>query len=220
MNFTVVTMTLLKGFGTTCLIFAATIAAALPLGLVISFGSRSRITPIKWLTRTFVWFIRGTPLMLQVLIVFFGPGLIWSQSEFATNFTRTREIPVIIAFIVNYAAYFSEIFRGGIEGVPRGQQEAGLVLGMTRRQIFFKVTLLQLVKRIVPPMSNEIITLVKDTAIARVVASREILMEAFTYLSKGLLWPLFYSGVFYLMFNGLLTLLFGWIERRLDYFKV
>jgi polar amino acid transport system permease protein len=207
-------LTLLRGFGTTCVIFAITLVCAAPLGLIVSFGSMSGFRPLRWLTKTFVWIIRGTPLMLQVIIVFYGPGLLWDYTAFP------RMTAVLIAFIVNYAAYFSEIYRSGIEGVPRGQYEAGQVLGMTKSQIFFKVILLQVVKRIMPPMSNEIITLVKDTSLARVIAVREIVMEAYSLTAKGLIWPLFYSGVFFLLFCGALTLLFGYIERRMGYFNV
>jgi polar amino acid transport system permease protein len=207
-------MTLLRGFGTTCAIFAVSLVLSLPLGLVVSFGSMSRFRPLRWLTRTFVWVIRGTPLMLQLLIVFYGPGLLWGGTSLP------RFTAVIVAFVINYSAYLSEIYRSGIEGIPRGQHEAGMVLGMTKSQIFFKVTLLQVVKRIVPPMSNEIITLVKDTSLARVIAESEIIMEAFKFTTKGLIWPLFYSGLFYLAFNGVLTLLFGKLERKLGYFRV
>jgi polar amino acid transport system permease protein len=215
MIFQTVTLTLLEGFGITCLIFILTLICAAPLGLLISFGSMSSFLPLRWLTKTFVWVIRGTPLMLQIIIVFYGPGLIWGWDSFS------RMTAVLIAFIINYAAYFSEIYRSGIQGVPRGQYEAGLVLGMTKSQIFFKVILLQVIKRIVPPMSNEIITLVKDTSLARVIAVREITMEAQTFIAaQALIWPLFYSGAFYLLFCGILTLLFGYIERRLSYFRV
>ncbi|HWQ75448.1 MAG TPA: amino acid ABC transporter permease [Syntrophomonas sp.] len=215
MSFNVVTQTLLEGFLTTFLIFAVTLVLAIPFGLIISFGSMSRFRPLRWLTKTFVWAIRGTPLMLQIIIVFYGPGLIWGWTAFP------RLEAVLIAFVINYAAYFSEIFRSGIESVPRGQYEAGQVLGMTKSQIFFKVILLQVIKRIVPPMSNEIITLVKDTSLARVIAVREIIMQAEDYIrSAAIIWPLFYSGAFYLLFCGILTLLFGYLERRLSYFKV
>lgn len=215
MSFITVTTKLLDGFGTTCLIFSITVILALPLGLIISFGSMTQFKPLRWLTRTFVWVMRGTPLMLQVVIVFYGPGLLWGYNGLG------RTAAVVVAFIINYAAYFSEIFRGGIEGVPRGQYEAGQVLGMTKSQIFFKVILLQVIKRIVPPMSNEIITLVKDTSLARVIAVREIIMEAQSFIKTySIIWPLFYSGAFYLLFCGALTLLFGYIERRLSYFKV
>jgi len=215
MSFNVVTQTLLEGFLTTFLIFAVTLVLAIPFGLIISFGSMSRFRPLRWLTKTFVWAIRGTPLMLQIIIVFYGPGLIWGWTAFP------RLEAVLIAFVINYAAYFSEIFRSGIESVPRGQYEAGQVLGMTKSQIFFKVILLQVIKRIVPPMSNEIITLVKDTSLARVIAVREIIMQAEDYIrSAAIIWPLFYSGAFYLLFCGILTLLFGYIERRLSYFRV
>ncbi len=215
MSFAVVTQTLLEGFLKTLWIFILTLVCAVPLGLGISFGSMSRFAPLKWLSKTVVWAIRGTPLILQVIIVFYGPGLIWGGSAFP------RLEAVLIAFVINYAAYFSEIFRSGIESVPRGQYEAGQVLGMTKIQIFFQVILLQVIKRIVPPMSNEIITLVKDTSLARVIAVREIVMEAEDYIkSAAIIWPLFYSGAFYLLFCGILTLLFGYLERRLSYFRV
>lgn len=214
MNFFVVTGKLLEGFSISCEIFFFTLIFALPLGLIVSFGSMSRIQPLKWLTKTFVWIIRGTPLMLQLMIVYYGPGLIFGWKSLS------QIMAVLVAFIINYAAYFSEIYRSGIEGVPRGQYEAGQVLGMTKSQVFFKVILLQVIKRIVPPMSNEIITLVKDTSLARVIATMEIIMVANTYTAKGLIWPLFYTGAFYLAFCGILTLLFGYVERRLSYFRV
>ncbi|MDR3209947.1 MAG: amino acid ABC transporter permease [Oscillospiraceae bacterium] len=217
MPLTTVLTTLLRGFGATCAIFGLTLVLALPLGLIVSFGSMSGFRPLRWLTRTFVWIIRGTPLMLQIMVVFYAPGLLLHLRGAA--YGGSRMLPVVIAFVVNYAAYFSEIFRGGIEGIPRGQYEAGQVLGMTKSQIFFKITLLQVLKRIVPPMSNEIITLVKDTSIARTIAVRESIMEAFAFSAKGLISPLFYAGVFYLAFNGLLTLLFGRLERKLSYFR-
>lgn len=207
-------MKLLEGFRLSCIIFFFTLIFAIPLGLVVSFGSMSRFPPLRWLTKTFVWIIRGTPLMLQVIIVFYGPALVLGADALP------RITAVLIAFIINYAAYFSEIYRSGIQSVPRGQYEAGQVLGMTRAQVFFRVILIQVVKRIVPPMSNEIITLVKDTSLANVIAVAEIIMVARNYTSKGLIWPLFYTGVFYLLFCGVLTLLFGWIERKLSYFRV
>ena len=214
--FLTVTAKLLEGFGVTCLIFLVTLISALPLGLIVSFGSMSKIRVIRWVTRTFVWVIRGTPLLLQIIIVFYGPSLIFGVGE---DFPRMGA--VLIAFIINYAAYFSEIFRGGIESIPKGQYEAGQVLGMTKKQIFFKIILLQVVKRIIPPMSNEIITLVKDTSLARVISVREIIMEAQVFVKvNALIWPLFYTAVFYLLFCGILTLLFGYIEKRLSYFRV
>ena len=211
-----VTLRLLEGFGQTCLIFIVTLILSLPIGLVISFASMSKFKPLRWLTKTFVWVIRGTPLMLQIIIVFYGPGLIWDN---VTNLSRIAA--VLVAFVINYSAYFSEIFRGGIEGVPKGQYEAAQVLGMTKSQIFFKVILIQVIKRIVPPMSNEIITLVKDTSLARIIAVKEIIMMAQEYISTyALIWPLFYSGAFYLVFCGILTLLFGGVEKKLSYFRV
>ena len=199
-------------------LFALTLLFAIPLGLIISFGSMSRFKPLAWLVKTFVWIIRGTPLMLQILIIYFGPGLMnlafgWPRG------TTGRIVAATVAFVINYACYFSEIYRGGIQSVPKGQQEAGLVLGMTKSQVFFKVTLMQLVKRIVPPMGNEIITLVKDTALANYISILDIIMTAKEYTSKGLIWPLFATAIYFLAFVGILTLLLGWFERKLSYFR-
>ncbi|HJD18008.1 MAG TPA: amino acid ABC transporter permease [Candidatus Fournierella excrementavium] len=214
MSFWEVTLELLKGFQTTVVIFAGTLAAALPLGLVVCFGSMCRFAPLRWLTRTFIWIIRGTPLMLQIIVVYYLPGLAFGIP------VQNRMGAVLAAFIINYAAYFSEIYRGGIEGIPQGQWEAGQVLGMTRGQIFRKVVLLQVVKRILAPMSNEVITLVKDTSLARVIGIGEVIRAAQDITAqRALLWPLFYTGVFYLVFNGGLTLLFGWAEKKLNYYK-
>ncbi|MDR2908863.1 MAG: amino acid ABC transporter permease [Oscillospiraceae bacterium] len=210
-----VTVQLLEGFRTTFLVFALTLLFSLPLGLVIAFGSMSGFRPLRYFVRVFVWIIRGIPLMLQIFIIFYVPGFLLGQpvsSRFGT---------AIIAFSINYACYFSEIYRGGIESVSRSQFEAGQVLGMTRPQIFFRVILLQVIKRIMAPMSNEIITLVKDTALARVIMVVEILKVAENFASsQALIWPLFYTGAFYLLFVGLLTLLFGYTERKLGYFRV
>ena len=208
-----VTLTLLEGFVVTLELFALTLLFALPLGLVISFGSMSRCTPLRAVVKTIVWIVRGTPLMLQIMVVFYGPGLMFDL-PLLPRFTAA-----VVTFVINYACYFSEIYRGGIQGVPAGQQEAGLVLGMTRSQIFFKVTLLQVIKRIVPPMGNEFITLVKDTALVRVISVYEIIWMGESYIKKGMIWPLFYTAVFYLVANGILTLLFSWFEKKLDYFK-
>lgn len=214
-----VTQSLLGGLLTTFQIFIFTLLFALPLGLILAFGSISKFRPLRYLIQILVWIIRGTPLMLQLIIIFYGPGLwlghnIWSGNE-AGRITAT-----VVAFSINYACYFSVIFRGGIEGVPAGQREAGQVLGMTKTQIFFQVTLLQMVKRVVPPMSNEIITLVKDTSLARIIAAYELTFAGYSFMkSNGLTWPLFYTGVFYLIFVGILTLLFNYIERSLDYFR-
>ena len=215
MDWLSVTQRLLTGFEVTCRIFFITLACSLPLGLVVAFCSMSKFKPLRWLSRTLVWIIRGFPLMLQVIIVFYGPGLMWNASA------MPRVTAVLIAFVINYAAYFSEIFRGGIESIPKGQYEAGQVLGLTKTQVFFKIILLQVVKRIVPPMSNEIITLAKDTSLARIIAVKEIIMVAQEYIAVyALIWPLFYSGVFYLVFCGILTLLFNYLEKRLNYFRV
>lgn len=217
--FWTVTQSLLGGLLTTFQIFIFTLLIALPLGLIIAFGAMSKFRPLRYLVDLLVWVIRGTPLMLQLIIIFYGPGLwlghnIWSGNE------TGRITATVVAFSINYACYFSVIFRGGIEGVPVGQREAGEVLGMTKSQIFFKVTLLQMVKRVVPPMSNEVITLVKDTSLARIIAAYELTFAGYSFMkSNGLTWPLFYTGVFYLLFVGILTLLFNYIERRLDYFR-
>ena len=212
------------GFLQTLKLFAVTLIGALPLGLIISFGSMSRFMPLRWLTKTVVWIIRGTPLMLQLLILFFVPGIVLDSGSPWPSGESGRFLASAIAFIINYACYFSEIYRGGIQGVPRGQQEAGEVLGMTKSQIFLHVTLLQMVKRIVPPMSNEIITLVKDTSLARIISLQEIIWAGYAFIKSshgysGLVWPLFFTGVYYLAFNGVLTLLFGWVEKKLDYFR-
>lgn len=213
-----------EGFLQTLKLFAVTLIGAIPLGLVVSFGSMSRFTPLRWLTKTVVWIIRGTPLMLQLIIIFYIPGYLLESGSPWPSGESGRFLASAVAFIINYACYFSEIYRGGIQGVPVGQQEAGEVLGMTRSQIFFKVTLLQMIKRIVPPMSNEIITLVKDTSIARIISLQEVIWAGYAFLKsshgyKGLLWPLFFTGVYYLIFNGALTLLFGWVEKKLSYFR-
>ena len=204
-------------------LFAITLIGAIPLGLIISFGSMSRFRPLRYLVRLVIWVIRGTPLMLQLLILFFFPGLVLGKNIWGSGETG-RFLASAIAFVFNYACYFSEIYRGGIQGVPKGQQEAGQVLGMTKGQIFFKVTLLQMIKRIVPPMSNEIITLVKDTSLARIIALQEVIWagQAFMKGSNGIsgaIWPLFFTGVYYLIFSGVLTLALGALERKLDYFK-
>ena len=209
-----VTLDLLQGFGTTLKLFALTLVFSLPLGLVFSFCSMSKFKPLSALMKIFIWIIRGTPLMLQLIVVFYGPGLIFGWNGL------DRFPAVLIAFVINYSCYFSEIYRGGIESIPKGQYEAGQVLGMTKTQIFFKVVLLQVIKRIIPPMSNEIITLVKDTSLARIIAVYEVIWSAQVYIkSAGLIWPLFYTGAFYLIFNGILTVVFRQIEKKLDYFR-
>lgn len=211
--FVPVTMELLGGFCETLKVFVLTLVFSIPLGLLVCFGSMSKFFPLKALTRGFVWIIRGSPLMLQLMIIFYGPGLV-----FGTSFLNRMEA-TIVAFSINYACYFSEIYRGGIESISKGQYEAGQVLGMTKGQIFFKVVLLQVVKRIVAPMSNEIITLVKDTSLARIISVYEIIWAGESFIKKGLLWPLFYTGAFYLIFNGLLTILFAKVEKKLNYFR-
>ena len=261
-------ISLTEGFGQNCIIFAVTLVLAIPLGLVIAFGSMTKFAPLRWLSRTFVWIIRGTPLMLQIFVVLYAPGLIepkiteifmlfgdvgeflanayafifapWTiaadvsnyllaQGAFGevmnkiflvyTSLLRSRMFAVLVAFAINYAAYFSEIYRGGIESIPKGQYEACQVLGMTRGQTFFKVILPQVIKRIVPPMGNEIITLVKDTSLARVVAVSEVIMCAERFTKQGLIVPLFSTAIYFLLFNGILTLLFGKIEKKLNYYR-
>ncbi len=212
-SFWTATKTLAEGWLENCTLFALTLVFALPLGLIITFGSMSKFRPLSYLTRTFVWIIRGTPLMLQLMVVFYVPGLLFETP------LKNRMLAALIAFVINYAAYFSEIYRGGIESIPKGQYEACQVLGMTKSQTFFKVILMQVVKRVVPPMGNEIITLVKDTSLARIIAVAEILMTAEIYTAKGIIWPLFYTAVYFLAFCGILTLLFGFIEKKLDYYK-
>jgi polar amino acid transport system permease protein len=213
MGFLDITLSLLNGLKQTCLIFALTLVLALPLGLVISFGSMSKFKPLAAAVKVFVWIIRGVPLMLQVIIAFYVPGFLFGTP------LLTRFAAVIVAFVINYACYFSEIYRGGIESISKGQYEAGQVLGMTKTQVFFKVILLQVVKRILAPMSNEIITLVKDTALARVIMIPELIQAAEVYAGYGLMWPLFYTAVFYLALVRILTLLFGFCEKKLSYFK-
>ena len=211
--FWTVTFSLLQGMGELLKIFFLTLLFSLPLGLVIAFALRSRCKPVSWLFNIIVWIIRGTPLMLQLIIIFFGPGLVFGLPAMS-RFTAT-----LVAFSINYACYFSEIYRGGIESIPRGQYEAGQVLGMTKGQIFRKIVLLQVIKRILVPMSNEIITLVKDTSLARIIGIYEVIWAGEQFIRKGLLWPLLYTGVFYLVFNGGLTILFDRLEKKLSYFR-
>lgn len=213
-----VTQELLGGLGITIEIFLLTLVFALPLGLIIAFGTMSKFKPLSAICNLFVWIIRGTPLMLQLIVFFYVPGILgfnlWGGGDFG------RAAATVVTFSINYGCYFSVIYRGGIQGVPIGQSEAGQVLGLTKKQIFYKITLLQMIKRIVPPMSNEIITLVKDTSLARIIAVYELTFTGYSYIkSAGIVWPLFYTGVFYLLFVGGLTILFNYIERKLDYFQ-
>lgn len=211
------------GFIQTLKLFFVTLIGAFPLGLIIAFGSMSRFKPLSYFTKLIVWIIRGTPLMIQLLIIYYFPGLVlhkpvWGGGE------AGRFLAAAVSFVLNYSCYFSEIYRGGIQGVPVGQEEAGLVLGMTKSQIFFKVTLLQMIKRIVPPMSNEIITLVKDTSLARIIALQEIIWAGQAFMKgshgiSGAIWPLFFTAIYYLIFNGILTILLGHLEKKLDYFR-
>lgn len=217
-----------NGFITALALFVLTLVFALPLGLLISFCTMSKFKPISYVSKIVVWILRGTPLMLQIFAIFYLPGLIfgmrWPQMNtgwewFDATFS-TRFIAALVAFVINYAAYFSEIFRGGIQSISEGQYEAGKVLGMTRFEVFRKVVLLQVIKRIIPPMSNEIITLVKDTSLANTISVYELIFEAKEFMVvDGLIWPLFAAGAFYLIFVGLLTILLGKLEKRLDYFK-
>lgn len=222
-QFPIVFDALNEGFLQTLRLFGITLLGALPLGLIIAFGSMSRFKPLSALTQLFVWVIRGTPLMIQLLIIYYFPGLglgrqVWGGGE------GGRFAASAVAFIINYACYFSEIYRGGIQSIPVGQHEAGYVLGMTKTQIFFRVILLQVIKRIVPPMSNEIITLVKDTALSRIIALQEIIWAGTAFLKgsrgiSGQVWPLFFTAVYYLAFSGILTLAFHYAEKKMDYFR-
>ena len=250
-QFPIVFQALNTGFLQTLKLFAITLIGAIPLGLIIAFGSMSNwsafgflrpvvlkhvnlreltwwqkvqvwfvtdFKPVRLLTRLVIWVVRGTPLMLQLLVIYYFPGLVWKKNIWGSGETG-RFIASSVAFVFNYACYFSEIYRGGIEAVPRGQTEAGQVLGMTKTQIFFRVTLLQVIKRILPPMGNEIITLVKDTSLANVIANKDIIMMAKEYSAKGLIWPLFSTALFFLVFVGALTLLLDWAEKKMDYFR-
>ncbi len=215
-----VLLSLNEGFVRTLEIFILTLLGSIPLGLIIAFGSMSKIGIIRWFNKIMVWIIRGTPLMLQLLVIYYGPGLIIGDNWWGSG-EHGRFIATIVAFIINYSCYFSEIFRGGIQAIPKGQQEAGAVLGMTKSQIFFKITLMQVIKRIVPPMSNEIITLVKDTSLSRIIALQEVIWAGQAFMkSSGIIWPLFFTGVYYLAFSGILTVVLGKLEKKLDYFRV
>lgn len=208
------------GFVKSLEIFVLTLLGSIPLGFVIAFGSMSNIGIIRGFNKFLVWVIRGTPLMLQLIIIYYGPGIIFDNNWWGSGATG-RFVAAMIAFILNYACYFSEIYRGGIEGIPKGQYEAGEVLGMTKNQIFFKVVLLQVVKRIIPPMGNEVITLVKDTSLVRVIAVYELMWNGQNFIkSEGIIWPMLFTGVYYLLFSGLLTIFLGWLEKKMDYFKV
>lgn len=212
--FLTVTQKLIEGFSVNIQIFFVTLIFAIPLGMIIAMGSMCKFKPISAVTRVFVWIIRGTPLMLQLILFMYGPGLIFNY----TGISRMNA--ALLAFAINYAAYFSEIYRGGVETISKGQYEAAYVLGMNKFQTFFRVVFMQVVKRIVPPMGNEIITLVKDTSLARIIMVVEITQTAQNFVaSKALIWPVFYSGAFYLLFCGLLTLIFGYIEKKFDYYR-
>lgn len=227
MGFWEVTLFLLDGFKVTCLLFFLTLLFSLPLGLLICAGTMTKFKPVRYIMKTFVWIIRGVPLMLQLFMVFYIPGMLFDiripdleMNLFGLEIEiSSRFMSALIAFVINYACYFSEIYRGGIESISHGQYEAGQVLGMTKMQIFFKIVLKQVIKRILPPISNEVITLVKDTALARVISVVEIIKLAEQLTSRALLWPLFYTGAFYLIFVGVLTLWFNHLEKKLDYFK-
>lgn len=211
------------GFLQTLKLFFVTLLGAFPLGLVMAFGSMSKFKPLSAVTKLVIWFFRGTPLMIQLLIIYYFPGLVlgnpvWGGGE-AGRFAAAS-----LSFILNYSCYFSEIYRGGIQSVPIGQEEAGLVLGMTKGQIFFKVKLLQMIKHIVPPMSNEIITLVKDTSLARIIALQEIIWAGQSFMkgSKGIsgaIWPMFFTAFYYLIFNGIMTVILSKLEKKLEFFR-
>ena len=220
---TVILERLTGAFALNCELFFLTLLFSLPLGLVVAFGSMSRCAPLRGVVKTFVWVIRGTPLMLQIIVIYLGPGLLGMTNPWPSG-ASGRLVAAVVAFAINYACYFSEIYRGGIQGVPKGQQEAGQVLGMTKAQIFRHITLLQMIKRIVPPISNEIITLVKDTSLARVIALQEVIWMGESFMKgnsniAGLVWPLFFTAVYYLIFSGIVTVLLGKLEKKLDFFQ-
>ena len=216
--FQIVLSSLFNGFLQTLKIFFFTLLGALPLGLIIAFGAMSKFAPVKAAVKTFVWIVRGTPLMLQLIVIYYGPGLlfgnIWGMG------TSGRMTATLVAFIINYSCYFSEIYRGGIESISKGQYEAGQVLGLTKSQIFFKIILLQVIKRIVPPIGNEVITLVKDTSLSRIIAIQELIYAGERFIKNGgIMWPLMFTGVFYLLFSGILTVLLSAVEKKLNYFN-
>ena len=213
MSYLQIFTSLCEGFKENLIIFAVTLIASLPLGLLITFGTMSKFPPLRWLMKTYVWIIRGTPLMLQLFVVLYVPGLLWGWN------IGTRMSATLVAFIINYSAYFSEIFRGGIESISKGQYEAGQVLGLTRIQVFTRIVLMQVIKRVVPPMSNEIMTLIKDTSLARIIGVGEIIMSAERFAKQGLITPLFSTGLFFLAMCGILTLLLGFVEKKLDYYR-
>ncbi len=230
MSFLEVTAFLFDGFKISLLIFAVTLLCGAPLGLPIAFCSMSRFKPIKAISKVFVWIVRGIPLMLQIFIIYYVPGLIFNYQLFGQIdrymyieygvMDMGRVTAVLIAFAINYACYFSEIYRGGIESISKGQYEAGYVLGLTKSQIFRKIILKQVIQRIVPPMSNEIITLIKDTALANCIMVCEIIKNAKELAAtRAMIWPLFFTGVFYLIFVGLLTIILGRVEKKLSYFR-
>ncbi len=227
-EFLQITNQLLTGFTSSVILFTLTLILALPMGLLLSFCTMSKFAPLRVTAKLLVWVLRGTPLLLQIFVIFYLPGLlnlfVWPSMntgwEWFDKTISTRFIAALVAFSINYAAYFSEIFRGGIQSITKGQYEAGQVLGMTKNQVFFKIILLQVIKRIIPPMSNEIITLVKDTSLANSIGVLELLFEAKSLMLEGLIWPIFYAGLFYLVFVGILTVLLGYLEKKLSYFKV
>ena len=216
-----------EGFGYTVGLFAVTLVAAIPLGIIVALCSITKFKPIRWLTKVFIWVVRGTPLLLQIIVVTFIPSTVFLLANkdladfFGVSIVGLNFIFAAVAFIINYSAYFAEIFRGGIEGIPRGQHEAAPVLGMTRTQAFFRIILPQVVKRILAPISNEVITLVKDTSLARVIGVTELFMVAYNVVTtEAIIWPLFFAGLYYLLFNGILTILFHAAEKKLSYYKV
>ena len=227
-DFWQVTLKLLGGFSSSVFLFLFTLLLSLPLGLLMCFGTMSRFAPLKYLTKAIVLVLRGTPLMLQIFVIFYVPGLLFgfqwpslgTGNVYWDNTFSTRFFAALAAFVINYAAYFSEIYRGGIQSIPKGQYEAAMVLGMSKKDMFFKVILLQMVKRIIPPMGNEVVTLVKDTSLANVIAVSELMFHAQQLLNAGLIYPIFYAGAFYFLFNAVVSFGLRKVEQRLDYIKV
>ena len=213
MNYRVLLTEMLQGTLMTLRIFFSTLVFALPLGLLVSLGRMSKIKIINWPVRLFILIMRGTPLMLQLLFVFYGLKPLF-------GIQLDRVIAAQVAFALNYAAYFAEIYRGGIESIPDGQYEAAKVLGFNKKQTFFRIILPQVVKRIIPPMGNEFITLVKDTSLAQVIAVVELLKVTNNWVSSAVsMVPFVIAAVFYLVMNGVVTRCFTIAEKRLSYYR-
>ena len=216
MSFSTMMLQLGNGFGQTVLIFVLTLLFSLPLGLLVAFCRMSKIAPLRWITKIFISILRGTPLMLQLIVVFFGPFYVFKIGLSISY----RFIAIIIGFSVNYSAYFAEIYRSGIESIPVGQYEAANVLGYSRRQTFTHIIFPQMVKRVLPPVTNEVITLVKDTSLAFAIAYTEMFTIAKQIAAaETSVLPLFVAGVFYFVFNLIVAQVMDRIEKRMNYYR-